>query len=769
MHGSPRAVLLCLLAVVLLSLFYPAFFLHHVVAPEASMRAFPPWRTLLGPYPQASPLAAQAATRLGPRLAIMARAGLAAALWEPWIGGGRGGWLASAAEGGAPLTVAAAMLSRAGWAWTALVALQVAVALALSWWLLRILGLGAGAAGIGATIYALSGAVTARWLGPEGSAVCLGPLVLIAVAAPGGRWPRRAAGIAAAVALLTLSGSAAAPFLALAAAFLAVRTVSRHGAVPPWRAVAVGALLGVALLAPRLWLEAASAEPGLVPPSPQIGPTVSDVRAFTVPFLLGDPARAALGPSPPPVETLVSSDSAYLGVVPLALAALGIIALPMRRRAFWLGTGAVALALLLVPGELLAATGAVQRPFAVFALIVAFLAGVGSDVVARHAPTPRWGNLLLVCLVFVVLLRMLPPAAHLLPYAREPEARLEVPEVPGLLGGVGRMVALGTTMPPDVPATLGAADVRAASLLREPRYAAALRPREDGTVPFTRALDPTLPLLGARWIIEPSTLHVVSSDIFARTVSAEAAVENGGLLLQVPPGAVRVGLPVTLGALHKVLLLARGRREEIRPDPALAAEGDAWRWYSLPREWPAGPAEVDLGMAIPHVSHFVLWDTSGLRLVTEQAGARVWETDRARPLAFLARGLLADEDPAPANPRVVRVPRGRVGALAAAVAPPVTGSVVVAEVEPRRLVLDVSASRPRLLVTLLKYRPALWRVTINGERAPTQVVDGLWTAVVVDRGESHVVAEAVVPSWVWLLGATAAVAVLALAVFGRSE
>ncbi|HVN32813.1 MAG TPA: hypothetical protein VMT45_12595, partial [Thermoanaerobaculaceae bacterium] len=120
MQGSSSRAGLVFTTAILLTLLYPALFLGYRVAPEASLKSAPPWRELSGPVPEPSHEVFEAATELGPRLASIAREPLHAALWNPWIGGGRPGWLVSAEEGGAPLVLVSAAIARHGWAWTAL-------------------------------------------------------------------------------------------------------------------------------------------------------------------------------------------------------------------------------------------------------------------------------------------------------------------------------------------------------------------------------------------------------------------------------------------------------------------------------------------------------------------------------------------------------------------------------------------------------------------------------------------------------------------------
>ncbi len=767
MRERSAVVPLLLLLMLLLTLFYPALFLGDVVAPEAGMRDVPPWRGAWGPYPRPSAPAVQAATHLGPRLAVMSRDGAAAAVWNPWIGGGRAGWLGSAGEGGAPLPLVAAFTARAPYTWTALVALQAGLGLLLCWWALRRLGRSPWAAGAGALAYALSGAVTGHWLDWQGSAFALGPAALALAMSPrtGSRRWLGAGGIT--VALLLLAGLPALQFLLVAAA---AAVVLQSPGAPLRRAAAAtaAAVLGLAVILPRLWLFLAAAEPGAGPGLPRPAPGLPGIGALLVPSPTAGAAGAATAGHALGGLAGATTPDGYLGAVVLVLAGLGLVGEKLRSRLLWGGILAAATVLSVAP--LPDVPPLPVRPLGAMALAAAVLAAAGVDLLGRRA-----GHRAAVGAVAALLLffDLFPAAAQRLPYAAPRQEKLPRPFTAEILARGARIAALGATLPPDLGATLALADVRAASLEREPRYAAALALSDQGTITFARVLDPVLPRLGTRFFLEPLPLRVVSGTLFSSATFATAlpAPAHGrwALALDVPPGPTRIALPTGESRPGPVTLRLPGTRvHPLEPDPALASESDDWTWYAVPADWPAGAAILDVPRAQrPDRPLAILWDTSGLRLHAEIQGARIWRSDRARPAAFLARAVASGDaggiesrepDTVAVADRSVsagvleRRPGDRLRALA-----------LYAD----RLELEVEAGGPRLAVAQVKYRPALWRATVDGTPVRTVAVDGLWTGIPVPGGPVHVTLAAVVPAWTWGIGLTALLALVTLAVMGE--
>ena len=769
---SPTALSALFLAV-LLPLFYPALFLDRRLAPEAALHSVAPWRSLLGPYPQASPLIGEAAAALGPRLATIARDPLASALWNPWIGGGRGGWLASANEGGTPLTLAAACLARPEWNWTALLALTVSLALAGTYWVVRLLGLPPPAAAVGAAAYALSGAASSTWLTTDGAALAIGPFLLVPLLHPAWRATTRAAAATTVLGLLLYCGVQAAQFVALAAAGWGTKTV---GAPPPrrrWALPLLAVALALATALPRLWLAAATREPGAPLPAPTAMPAPG-VAAMVVPFPHGDPIGSTLAPSPPGAAALRAAQAAFVGGAVVLLAVVGATRpFPAGRRAFWVTITLSAALLTYLPDGPVGVRGPFHRPFGALALGFGVLAAAGSHRLMQRLGPPPARAWLGAALVAVVLLRLLPVAAHGLPFAPR-AAAIEAPVDPERAGGgEARLVAFGATLPPDTGAAFSLADVRAASLAAEPRYAALLRPRKDGTVGFDRVLDPVLARLGARLLMEPAELHVVSAELFSRTAAMPGQrlppheAGEAAIAATLPEGAVRVALPAGTTPPERVSLMLAGGRHDLTPDHALALESDAWIWFEVPAKLRAGEATLLVQPAAAVADEpTLLWDTSGVRLLGEKAGARTWLATQARPLAFAASGVYAEGDAAPAELLAVQVPRDRVPALAAT-GRPAAVRVHVTHVSATRVRVQAQSFAPRLLVIMLKYRPALWRARVNGRPTATEAVDGVWTGLVIPPGTSYVELRASLPGWVVLAAAAGVIGTISLAAGSR--
>lgn len=738
-RSSASAGLIALLVVLVVGL-YPALFLARVVAPEASLKGVPPWRQEWGPSPAPAPLTVEAATHLGPRLHAMARSGTAVALWDPLIGGGRAGWLSSAEEGGAPLPIVASFLARAHWAWTALVATEMACAFLSAWWVVRRLGLDGWAAAATGVVYAFSGAVAGRWLDWRGSALALGPLALLPVLMAPARWPRRALAWTAVLALLLLCGPPALPFVALA---LAREVLVPRSETPAarWGAITLATLLALAIWTPAPWLARAGAEQGGVRVSQAVSPPLSSPAALLAPAPTEVPSLSPAGR-----EDASEAGLAFVGLATLLLAGVGLAA--RRREAFfWAGVFITALAAVAVPSPWLAALGGLDRPFGVLALAVAVLAGFGVDHLG-HRAGKRWSPALAGALCAVLLVRVAPPALHQLPYAYPDDASLHSPVPPSAMADGSRVLALLTAMPPDVGATLGLADVRAADLSEEPAYAALLGATREGELSVPRALSERMARLGVRWVIEPTPLRVVTSEIFARVDVEETSGDEAGLTVHVPRDATRLALPA--GAATGSIFLRQGVSSHLlSPDPTLAAESLAWSWFSVPPDAYAGEA-VLLGAQLPPAGRIeVAWDSSELTITHEGPGSRVWSWGKASRFAQLA---------------------GRAGENSAATsakpAPP-PGDVHVRELRPGRVTALVSSPNASTLVAQIKYRPRLWHATIDGQPAEVERAEDVWSGVRVPSGQHEVVLEARLPRALWLAVLLGLVGVIALATMGR--
>ncbi len=745
------------LLVLLLVLFYPAFFLQQRVAPESALRASPPWRAQLGPVPAAPAAAAHASRHLGPRLALIQRTGLATALWNPFIGGGRGGWLSSPAEGGAPLPLLAVLLARPAWVWTALVALHVVAAFLSCFWLLTRQGLERWPAALGATVFAVAGPVSSQWLTWRGSAACLGPLLLLPAFRAPAPWRRQAARWGLALLLALACGPPALPFVAAGVVWLLFGP-DRPRPRPALLAWGAGLALALATAVPLLWLDRASAEDGAALP-----PIESSTPARLLDLLRLPPAAPA-GPLAAPAEP---GSSLFVGLPALLLA--GAALLWNRRRGFatWLGLFVAALgcAALPLPTRWLPAPTVVTP---VLALAVAALVAFGGEGVLRAAGRGREGAVG-AALAVALLASLLPAAGRSLPFVPAAEPSLPAPLPPASCADGSRMVALLDAVPPDSAAASGAADVRAADLRREPRYAAALGLTAGRGLSLTQALDPSLGRLGARWIVEPLPLRVVSASIFAAIETATVRREGSHserlpLTLTLPPGTARVGVPASL-PVEAVLARSEQGLVALAEDRALAGESDAWRWFAVPTHPFARGGllviRVASGRDVPELA--VALDRSGLFLAGETEVTRLWERRRARPLVFVADAFRVAQPKVPPGPEAVALEEEDFAALSHLADPGGRTRVEAVHWTPARVRATVAAERPALLVVQVKYRPLLWRATVNGQPTATVRADLVWTGVPLSAGRSQVRLQARLPAWtlvVSLLGCCGIVALL---------
>jgi len=309
-------------------------------------------------------------------------------------------------------------------------------------------------------------------------------------------------------------------------------------------------------------------------------------------------------------------------------------------------------------------------PLGVMALAAAVLAAFGAQLLLEKVRSAEWQRVVGFAVWVLVVAALAPPAARHLPFAPEEEAGLPPPIPTGPPTAAARIVGLLGMLPPDIGATLGLADVRAASFPREPRYAALLGAGRGGELSVSRALDPRTARLSARWLLEPLPLRVVSGELFAHIEQVELQPQHERSLdglrrfgTVVPPGACRLGVPAA-AAPGALWLEYPGHRSQLEPDGALAAESDAWRWFAVPPGWPPGPATLAMPPGPSEGSaQIVAWDVSGLRLAREERGVRVWEWDLARPLAFVATAVQAENGDTPAQGTAVIVPTERLRAL----------------------------------------------------------------------------------------------------------
>ncbi len=743
------------LLLLLVTVFYPVLFLGQRVAPEASLRTSPPWKAQLGPSPPYPSSAVHAARHLGPRLAAMAREGTTLALWNPLIGGGRGGWLTAPSEGGTPLVLLAVLLARPGWTWTALVAIEVLAAFVSCYWLLRRQRLPPWPAATGALCFALAAPSSSLWLDWKGPAVALGPLLLLPALATAARWRLALAGWTLALLLVVICGPPLWPFLAAAAVFVFLghqRQRSRRTS-----AAVFGFALALLLALPLLWLQRAAAEPGasLLPPS-----SPASIRLVEL-VRHAPPAERA---SSPPLDLVPSM---FLGWPILALAALAFASPRRREAAPWFGVFGAAALLAAVPAPALLHHPSLH-PAPVLALAAAALAAFGLEgLLGFSRPRAHVLGGAVACLA--ALATLLPAASATLALAPADDPPLPAPLASLPEEDGARVVGLVGALPADSAAAFGLADLRAADLRQEPTYAHALG--AQGELSIARALDPALGRLGARFLLEPAPLHLVSGAIFAGVEVTEVERASGPTRLflaeaPIPVGASRVGLPSSLPT-NSVLARIADQVIPLRRDEALAGETDAWNWFAVPPV--AADGTATLAVAAPPnqlaPSLALAWDRSGLLLRSEEEHLRVWERRGARPFVHLVSPAERRETAPDADP--LAPSRAARGAATAGAGSGGRASIERIHRRPSRVEVAVTSQVPAILVLQVKYRPLLFRATVNGRAVATERVESVWTGIPVAAGRSEVVLAARVPTWTLSAPSMGALLLLGLVISGR--
>ncbi|HPS79645.1 MAG TPA: hypothetical protein PLS53_15920 [Thermoanaerobaculaceae bacterium] len=741
MHKGSTPAAWVILTALLAGVLYPALALHHVVAPEASLRGQAPWRVQWGPFPSPAPEQVRAATELGSRLTLLGHGLSGLAVWNPGIGGGRPGWLASPREGGAPLPLLAVLLARSGHAWTGLVAIEIAAAFLACAWMLRRMQVEPCSAAVGALCYALSGPVASHLLDWQGSALALGPLAI--AAAIGGcerGFSRSLARWAVVLAVVVSCGPPAAPFVALAA----VVAVWQERWARSSRALAMlllGGIVAVAVLTPRWWLAVVGREAGAPAVSPTPEPRLPGLASLAL-------EPQPLDPAAPPAAQPASDGRGFIGLGPLLLAAIGLGFSTSRLRAAWAGALLVALGMVLAPDAWLGKIGFSHRPLGLVTLGIATLAALGVQRLLGGMKEPR-RSLAALAVAGLLAWSLLPVAARHVPYATAAEAALPVPLSPAASPASPRAVGLLGCLPPDLGAAAGLQDARAGFFDGETRYTTLLGAGPGGAVSISRALTPAFALLGVRTLIEPLPARVVSGEIFSRVeiVDIVGAGDASGMRhypLNLYPGACRLGLPAPLGLKERPWLRIGHALPQLQTDPALSNETDAWSWFALPTIGTQVRSELVLAAGAPEALSVAL-DQSGLRLVSESAGMRVWDWERSVPFASLAWPLGDARAATELCPGVVKV----------------------REASADRLVLDVANSDSCSVQVQVKHRPRLWQAKVDGQTAQLLPCAEVWSCVPVRRGAATLELAASLPWTVKALSMAGLSLIIGLAWVGR--
>ncbi|HEX5012269.1 MAG TPA: hypothetical protein VFY71_17915, partial [Planctomycetota bacterium] len=793
MPRPPRQALLPLALLVLLplALLAPALAPGHALL-SVSPEQLSPWRAGVAPErlaelrQESRPLAADKTLMFEPQLRVAQPRLLSgeAPLWNPDNLCGVP-LLAQAVHGvlSPPLLLAALLGPTRAWAWVA--ALQVAVAGLLMYALAREYGLGRLAALLGGLTFAWCGFLAVRldYYQIQGASVWL-PAGLLGVerAFRGARWSA-AALLGAGVGLSLLAGfPQSSVFMLYVAAGLtgcrllaALRSGGPRG--PGFMAAAScagGLALGLALGAPQLLPSAElAASPDCSrhedPPEAVAAQAMKPaaLAAAVVPDLFGQPGDLAghalphlreLGvlrrlldkPSSNWVETTSS-----IGLPSLLLALLGLASARRGARvagALFLGGALLAIDTPLLPWVLrLPGLGAgdPRRFVLLFAVGGALLAGFGLQRLLDDGP-PRWYLRSLAVIVALLVLAWGASVALSGPSwvdavaprlaagagLPEPEVRAQSDE---LLLDLGLLrAALGRTA---VLAVIAGGAVLLATRRRSLAATALVIAAAADLLGFAARAATILPVPDVSR--EPPGLALLRDEEGGRLERFIAGDRSAVLEYPLPPDT---GLPAGVHDLSGYITLSPRRVEALHEK---LQSGSAWGIgvRALTDPIALDSPLLDLFAATRVVANVPL-ARGGLTFLGRAGDAWVYRNDSALPRVRLAPSvrLVGNEaeasaalDEAGRNVRTELVveARGEPAFEAAAVAEGDPGSVRLVVDEPERMVLDVVALRPAVLVVADSYLPG-WDALVDGAPAVIRPADVAFRAVALTAGGHRV-------------------------------
>ncbi len=632
-------------------IFFPTLFFGRVISPLDVVYNDAPWRSVHHPVEVTNPELSEPATAFLPLATAVHREGLACAVWNPYLAGGRPG-AATWSNG----LLSPAVLPFLFWLDPALlmnvmVLVKLLLAFVGGFLLLRRLALSEGAATVGAMAFALSGPVAAWWLWPASATTAALPLLLWAIdRTMAAERPWRAAAVATGAWLVFLTGGAPGPtllgtYVAVAWTVVRLRTGPQHRGkrLQSLAAVAVSAAVAVAVLAPAIGLFAGSLR-GTATLDRRPARTSwgwSAARLLVDPLAYGDPRQESFTPPPPLKNLSLHEITLNIGFIVAALAAVGLAA-RRHRRVFWVsvaGIGLAALAFAPVARLLFRLPGLAsipsQRLAPEVALALSVLAAFGTEALMRLVRKPL-ARRLAAALAAAVILEQGLAAGHLLAFLPRGEAALPTTRGLAFLDADQRrtpyrLAPLLDTLWPDTAQTFGLEDVRSqfSSTVGYRRYIKAIDPQAWGhfgrlirlnaaTIDFTH---PYLNTLGARWIVEDPTLDLVQFVLGQMTTEVEprgaflGPLRSGQKLVQelyLPPGCSRIALRERAagdsahGALAVTLLDEEG-------DTTVAEWNlDAARLKRTGQQWLDLPPALNLNhrfriRVVPHLDQGVLW------------------------------------------------------------------------------------------------------------------------------------------------------------------
>ncbi len=522
--------------------FFPVIFMGRVVSPNDVFFNYEPWAT----YRPASVVRIQnnllndPATAYLPLMSLV-KNGWSAFHWNPYVGGGIPGFGSSAAAVLSPFVFLPALIVPMPWVYTAILLLKLNVAFLFAYAWLREERLGKRGAAIGAIVIAASGVYTARWLWQISNATALYPALLWIVRRTFSRKRTSIAVMALIFVSYALAGFPAAmaygAYLAAAyALFLAIR--ERRLPATAIGRTAAGVILALLVAAPSLvpfvqflrrsgYLELRQSAAEMVYP-------LHHWRHFIDPLRLGNPAEKNwLGDRSLPLNNFVEA-TIYVGVITIALAAIGLVTPGRRGKWFWIGTAAVVLATIFGVAPFMGRfPGFKYSPLerVVFLLPVpaGFLAGSGAAFAVRYLR--RLATIAALALGVAVAGDLAVFAGSFFPFLRPADTTIPATPVIRFLQNDPkpfRFVGLLTYMWPNSAELFRVEDV-ASHFGSEAAYRRMLQRIDPTSWSGTSTViqfnslkfnfrDPLVPMLGVRYFLEHRAIDIVKWTIFAATV-----------------------------------------------------------------------------------------------------------------------------------------------------------------------------------------------------------------------------------------------------------
>ncbi|MGK2859953.1 MAG: hypothetical protein ACSLFQ_22380 [Thermoanaerobaculia bacterium] len=537
-----------LIGVVLLVLFLPTFTSLRVLSPNDVFYHYDPWMSLAS-------VRAQNQLVHDPPLSYFSLVSLVrdfeAFHWNRHVGGGIPGTGSAASAVLSPFVLLPALLLPLQWSYTGIVLLKLLVAFWFAYLWMREERLGKRASAVGGIALAVAGPIAVWWLWQGTNATALYPALLWAIA-------RMARGKRNSILWLVVLGvcfllsgypATIAYGFYFGGAYLAV-SLLRFRALPRRELVKCvqAGVASLAIAAPFLdpfigfltrtgYLEMRSGASSTL-----FFPLVH-LRSFVQPYWLGDPvARSWVGDSAlGPLNNFVES-TVYLGIVTLALAAIGLARRGLPIRWFFALAAAVLLALMFYPpaGRLVAEIPGLKfsplvRLRVLLPVPIAFLAAAGFSLLdSRLRRMAAGGKLRILPRVAVAIALALASDLALFAAWFHPHIPLSVAELPEsktieylrAQPGPFRIAPTFLYLMPNSAQLARLEDIRA-HWGAERAYRDLLRRIDPQSVDQSTVItfnslrmdldDPVLPLLNTRFILEPPSIDILRYLIQDRT------------------------------------------------------------------------------------------------------------------------------------------------------------------------------------------------------------------------------------------------------------